>query len=1000
MAKVLRHKWSPIPPIHGERGLAYTDEQKVEAFADNLDEDNAKRSGRRQTADTAACLLGGGSGANQDHSGQESSGSGRDHQQGTQGSPEQGHCGLNRDYQRHAADAPLSTAVEVKCDSTEINNIVQKQLQEFSIDFKTEIVACSTDVASVMRKFGRESPVENLLCLNRGIHLAVTDVLHKRRLEKKNSKEQSPTEEENENEESDEDEFDNDETEPQDLVILELRPNIQNAIDEVEYVQKEFHKELKLLLDVRTRRKALIDLHLIEKWNDANIPILESIIQVLTPTKVTVEALSRGDATLLSPEIVINFLMKKIKALDTSLANEIYEVLLIRIGERRDKKITTLLTYLQVPDNIKMMDRLFNSKFTTLEASTSQEREEEIENKKSSDMTLKDELDKELENVSKSCPKKDTNFKRTLRKDFGIFEVTGKRTSNLELLYRGLLSIKRFPENLSQKFETVVFGVMASQTSKYIVALCINTPNVCLDNRESNPEPSLLPDVEQFLSDSDIINHLEVVEVTEVEQNIIISVTENILLNIDVPNFEILVSVNDNSNNVLSNLELERIEAPRKTYADLTNVTFNSEYRTKNNWDTSKVTDKQYIESKAENDQSKKNKSKVLLLADSQGRGLVNQLQVNLNKNFAVNGIFKPNPTFENVTAEVKRLSSNLIREDFVIILAGTNNALDGKTVTTDNLSKTNTGSSELSREIQQTLTDFTSQFKTKLKASSRNIEAFKNRNQSWIEFPCKNEPLESRKPTGRPSHFSQSSERSKRKKSKDLRSQFSPEKLRYAGQMKLRESGNLDCASVIKDVGILPYFSDKALSIVGEARLTTSQYNIIRNVAKQQNSNIYPNYEAITTAKKSCYPKNLITESTAEAPLQSLLDHTVIHLFQALEEVIYSLIPENNNLSNTCIERNSVAQHLDDFPGSGENRDPFANSDDSDKDPDYLLSSDGTSSTHSMTEKEQEPETQQHIEPKKARKQKQNTSGWKKNAAKIARNSEKTFQHQSLEKS
>ncbi|KAF2879443.1 hypothetical protein ILUMI_26723 [Ignelater luminosus] len=37
MAKVLRHKWSPIPPIHGERGLAHTDEQKVEAFADNLE---------------------------------------------------------------------------------------------------------------------------------------------------------------------------------------------------------------------------------------------------------------------------------------------------------------------------------------------------------------------------------------------------------------------------------------------------------------------------------------------------------------------------------------------------------------------------------------------------------------------------------------------------------------------------------------------------------------------------------------------------------------------------------------------------------------------------------------------------------------------------------------------------------------------------------------------------------------------------------------------------
>ncbi|KAF2895759.1 hypothetical protein ILUMI_10419 [Ignelater luminosus] len=232
------------------------------------------------------------------------------------------------------------------------------------------------------------------------------------RMDLKDSKEQSPNEEENENDESDKDEFDNDETKPQDLVILELRPNIQNAIDKV-----------------------------------------KNII-------LAVEALSRGDATPLSAEIAIDFLMKKIKALDTSLANEIYEALLIRIGKRWDKKIITLLTYLQDPDNIKkeeyfsfcsknsmytfaeqLMDRLFNSKFTTLEASTSQEREEEeIKNKNSSDMILKDELDKELENVSKSCPKKDTNLKRTLRK--GIFEVTGKKTSNLQLLYRALLSIK------------------------------------------------------------------------------------------------------------------------------------------------------------------------------------------------------------------------------------------------------------------------------------------------------------------------------------------------------------------------------------------------------------------------------------------------------------------------------------------------------------------------------------------------------------------------------
>ncbi|KAF2905846.1 hypothetical protein ILUMI_00328 [Ignelater luminosus] len=118
----------------------------------------------------------------------------------------------------------------------------------------------------------------------------------------------------------------------------------------------------------------------------------------------------------------------------------------------------------------QLIYRLFNSKFTTLEASTSQEREEEeIENKNSSDMTLKDEMDKELENVSKSCPKKDTNFKRTLRKKIRIFEVTGKRTLNLELLFTALLSIK--PTSTENERTTISAGTpeMCQNVEKFIM---------------------------------------------------------------------------------------------------------------------------------------------------------------------------------------------------------------------------------------------------------------------------------------------------------------------------------------------------------------------------------------------------------------------------------------------------------------------------------------------------------------------------------------------------
>ncbi|KAK2579430.1 hypothetical protein KPH14_002642 [Odynerus spinipes] len=119
---------------------------------------------------------------------------------------------------------------------------------------------------------------------------------------------------------------------------------------------------------------------------------------------------------------------------------------------------------------------------------------------------------------------------------------------------------------------------------------------------------------------------------------------------------------------------------------------------------------------------------------------------------------------------------------------------------------------------------------------------------------------------------------------------------------MKCRKEHKLDSANVVKDIvcstpehakkykkaynngnrAIKPYMHDQALPISIEAKLTKFQYNIIRNAAKEHNNNIYPNYEVITEAKKRCYPNNIIiTESFAEVSLQSLLDHTVMRLFQ-----------------------------------------------------------------------------------------------------------------------
>lgn len=60
------------------------------------------------------------------------------------------------------------------------------------------------------------------------------------------------------------------------------------------------------------------------------------------------------------------------------------------------------------------------------------------------------------------------------------------------------------------------------------------------------------------------------------------------------------------------------------------------------------------------------------------------------------------------------------------------------------------------------------------------------------------------------------------------------------------------------------------------------------RHGAKQLNADIYPSYHNILTAKKRCYPKNvLVTQDCAEVKLQDLLDHTAVRLIQVQEPVL-----------------------------------------------------------------------------------------------------------------
>lgn len=71
-----------------------------------------------------------------------------------------------------------------------------------------------------------------------------------------------------------------------------------------------------------------------------------------------------------------------------------------------------------------------------------------------------------------------------------------------------------------------------------------------------------------------------------------------------------------------------------------------------------------------------KNHHQVLILADSHGRNLYSQLAGKVANTARVTSIFKPNAQLGDVVRDIKGLTSNLTKEDAVIVIGGANNRL------------------------------------------------------------------------------------------------------------------------------------------------------------------------------------------------------------------------------------------------------------------------------------------------------------------------------------
>ncbi|XP_050339106.1 uncharacterized protein LOC126765534 [Bactrocera neohumeralis] len=261
--------------------------------------------------------------------------------------------------------------VRIKGAATSENciDMIESRLVDYDLSLATDIISIITDGASTMLKIGKRIGPHQQLCLAHGIQLGILDVMYKRQIRiepneisicedddsEEDTRDQTDCIQLADNEERGEltDEFD----------IKKIIDKIRSVVrsfrkspkkNEIlqKYVKMEFNKELQLILDCQTRWNSLLKMierfHMLESClkkamvdlkadclKDFEFNIIKSIIKVLKPAELAIEALCRRDMNLSSVDAVIHFMLDEVKNVDLSIAFNLFESIKKRVSERR-----------------------------------------------------------------------------------------------------------------------------------------------------------------------------------------------------------------------------------------------------------------------------------------------------------------------------------------------------------------------------------------------------------------------------------------------------------------------------------------------------------------------------------------------------------------------------------------------------------------------------------------------------------------------------------------
>lgn len=337
--------------------------------------------------------------------------------------------------------------------------MVDQHVSDFGLKFESDIVATTNDGARVMEKFGRLIPALSQICLNHGIHLGVCDTLYKNKKEKTSEPDQDFQNDEDDFQDQGVIDYTSDEEAIDCMELLKsvrkvvtfIRSSVRNRVFQ-EKVLAEKGKEKELSLDVKTRwnsiptmlesvletKKQIIDtcseLNVMELVDNLDFGEIKCINDAMMPIKLTVEALSREDATLITAEVAIQFMFSKLHDQNNEISRNLLENLKQRMNQRVNSDIMDLMKSLRNPNSslkktsISIAQSLLKRLFLVETEATEPAAVQVIEGQ--SEISLKDELEFAIQSAYTE-PLEHDDF-MLIKSEFTLFKNTGKRTTNLQ----------------------------------------------------------------------------------------------------------------------------------------------------------------------------------------------------------------------------------------------------------------------------------------------------------------------------------------------------------------------------------------------------------------------------------------------------------------------------------------------------------------------------------------------------------------------------------------